>query len=97
MYGAFVRARRALDSPKRRFSARADDGTTEHHFVGATQVEEQQCGEGGAVSANDEDLRLGSRGTNGDAAYQQSHGNIGHNSEFIGDIDEVCPATLRRQ
>jgi hypothetical protein len=70
------------------------DGTTEHHFVGAAQVEEQPCGEGGGrITMNSEDLRIGSRGHT--YAGEANRGNKGHNSEFIGDIDEVCPAAAR--
>ena len=68
------------------------DGNTEHHYVGAAQVEEQPCGTGGALLTNDEDLRIGSRGHAwGDAMHGHggSGGLMSANSAFIGDIDEV--------
>jgi hypothetical protein len=49
----------------------------------------RQCGESaGSLTANTEDLRIGSRGHTY-AGSEAERGNIGHNSEFIGDMDEV--------
>ena len=71
------------------------DGS-EHHFVSSIEVETRALSgslvNGMQVSATP-DLRIGSR-TNTYAGSAANEGNIGHNSEFIGDIDEVMPSNM---
>ena len=70
------------------------DGTTEHHYVSGVQVEEQVCGNGGHLIANDDPFLIGRRvhersGATHSQIQGVNDGTVMQHEEFMGDIDEA--------
>ena len=65
--------------------AMAYDNTNELHYIHGVLQETDPCGEGGALTASAEPLRLGARSN----SVSFADPNFAHASQFLGDVDEV--------